>query len=242
MSRKSFLLALGIALLLTGSTSATLFLLIRHEPEAYRRATLPPGSVRKQRSQEFYDEFTQLITAVAPGSGRDLDIILTDEQVNSFFVEDFKRSNLDQCLLRENISEPRVLFEPGRVRLAFRYGKGLWSTIISIDFGIWLTEETNVVALELRGLQAGSLPIGAQLFLDNLTEVAEQNGVQVNWYRLPENGNPVALLRFQGDQRETTVQLQTLKVDQGSVVIRGRPLDGSPSRAAALPVDKPLGN
>lgn len=239
MSRKSFLLALAVALLLTGGIGATLLLLIRQEPETYRRAYVPPGPSRSQRSQEFTQEFSQLLTAVTPNAERDWDIRLTDEQINSYFAEDFKKTRVDERLLPEKISEPRILLEPNKVRLAFRYGSGLWSTIVSIDFGVWLTEETNVVALELQGLHAGSLPVGAQLFLDSLTEMAEQNGIQVSWYR--SKGNPVALLRFQG-QRDTTVQLQTVQIDQGSIIIRGKPVDSSSARSAALPILKPVGN
>jgi hypothetical protein len=243
MSRKSFLLAVGIVLVLTGGTSATLFLLVRHEPEDYRRACLPPGPARAERSQEFKAEFSRL-TSTFINRRDDLDLELTDEQINSYFAEDFKRSGLYQRVLPEKISEPRVLLEPGKVRLAFRYGGGLWSSIITIDFGVWLChEETNVVALELQGLHAGSLPIGAQAFLDNLTELAEQNGIQVSWYRLPQTGNPVALLRFAGgDAREAAVQLQMVRVDRGIIRIRGRTSDGDSSRAAALSILKPVRN
>src|SRR5262245_1766193 len=43
MSRKSLLMAVGIALALIGGTAAVLFLLVRHEPADYHRATLPAG-------------------------------------------------------------------------------------------------------------------------------------------------------------------------------------------------------
>ena len=172
-----------------------------------------------------------------------LDLCLTDEQINSYFAEDFTRSGVARRLLPEKISEPRVLLEPGKVRLAFRYGSGLWSTIITIDFGLWLCpEEPNVVALELQGLHAGSLPIGAQAFLDSLSEIAEQNNIQVSWHRYPPTGNPVALLRFQSDSRDTSLQLQAVHVEQGTIVIRGRPVDSESSQSASLPSNKPAGN
>src|SRR5205807_313415 len=154
-----------------------------------------------------------------------------DEQVNSYFSEDFKLSHADELLLPEGITEPRVLFEPGQVRLAFRYGKGLWSSIISIDFNVWKTAEPNVIALKLDGLQAGSLPIGAQALLDRLSEMVENNGIEINWYR-HEDGHPVALLRFQSSQNETNVQLQEVQINQGSITIRGKPIDTSSTHAA----------
>jgi hypothetical protein len=233
MSRKSFLLAVGIALVLVGGTSAALFLLIRHEPATYRQSSIPPGPERREQSQEFVSQFSQLWNALH--GEQEWDVRLTDKQVNSYFAEGFKMEKLDERMLPEGISEPRVVFEPGKVRLAFRYGKGLWSSIISIDFNVWLTEEPNVIALKLFGLQAGSLPIGAQALLDDLGKMLESNGIQVNWYR--DEGCPVAVLCFQTDQRETTVQLQYVQVEQGSITIRGKPVDGS-TRAAALPATR----
>lgn len=237
MSRKSFLLAMGIALLLVGGSSAALFLLIRHEPAAFKRASLPAGEERSKLSAEFWEEFSLLLSSCTPGAEHDWDVRLTEDQVNSFFAEGFKNSKIDERVLPENISEPRILFEPNKVRMAFRYGSGLWSSVISIDFKVWLTKEPNVVALQLLGLQAGSLPIGAQTLLDNLSEMLDNNGIQVNWYR--HEGQPVALLRFQSDQRETTVQLQTLQINQGNIVIRGKPVENGSTRAAALPILKP---
>jgi hypothetical protein len=94
----------------------------------------------------------------------------------------------------------------------------------------------------LQGLHAGSLPIGAQAFLDSLSEIAEQNNIQVSWHRYPPTGNPVALLRFQNDAHDTTLQLQAVHVEQGSIVIRGRPVESESSQSASLPSNKPAGN
>jgi hypothetical protein len=231
MSRRSFLLAVGIALVLVGGSAATLFLLVRHEPESYRLAAVPPGPERRQQSEKFKEDFTSLWNALH--SEQEWDIHLTDKQINSYFAEGFKLEKLDEHLLPEGVSEPRVVFEDDKVRLAFRYGKGLWSTIISIDFNVWLTEEPNVVALKLFGLQAGSLPIGAQAVLDDLSEMLDNNGIQVHWYR--DKGCPVAVLRFQTDQRETTVQLQYVHVEDHRITLRGKPVEPGTTRAAALP-------
>ena len=244
MSRKSLLLVTTLALLLTGAASSALLLLVRHEPEDYRRAFVPPGPERTRHSREATSGFTRLASAFHAGSGlwpaspleAEWDIRLTDEQINSYFAEDFKRSNVEK-ILPEDVSEPRVLLEPNKLRLAFRYGHGLWSSIISLDFGVWLTEEPNVVAVEVQGLHAGSLPVGAQFFLDKLSDLAEHGGIQVQWYR--HDGNAVALLHFQGSQPETAVQLQMLQIVKGGIILRGRPLDSGSARAAALPTPRP---
>jgi len=43
-------------------------------------------------------------------------------------------------------------------------------------------------------------------------------------------------LRFQSSQNETTMQLHEVKIDQGSIIIRGRPVDSSSTHAAVLAV------
>ena len=68
-ARLRFVLAVGIALVLLCGTAATLFALIRHEPTFYQGAAVPPGPTRTQRSQEFYEEFCELISAI--GSERE---------------------------------------------------------------------------------------------------------------------------------------------------------------------------
>lgn len=237
MSRKSFVLAVGIVLLLVGGSATALFLLVRHEPAIYRRAAVAPGPERKRHSEEFYSELFGLLNSLQQGSEQPFDVRVTDEQINSYFVEDFRKQGFEDRLLPEGISEPRVVFEPGHVHLAFRYGSGLWSSVITVDFQVWLTRRPNVVGLKLLGLQAGSLPVGAQTLLDNLSEMVESNGIQIDWYR--HEGHPVALLRFQSDQRDTTMQLEDLQVEHGKLVIRGKPVELTPTRAAALPVEEP---
>jgi hypothetical protein len=97
---------------------------------------------------------------------------------------------------------------------------------------VWLTRaESNVVALEIQGMRAGALPVSAQSILERLSEAAHNNNVQLTWYRL--KGNPVAVLRFQGDQR-TTVLLEHLDLHPGKVYVQGQSLEpGAPVMPAA---------
>src|SRR5207245_9637361 len=101
--------------------------------------------------------------------------------------------------------------EPDKIRLAFRYHAGPWSTVITIDMRVWLANkrEPNVIALELQSLHAGSVPIAAQSLLEQISETARQNGIEVIWY--PYNGNPVALLKFQANQPHPTIQFLDLQ-------------------------------
>src|SRR5262249_12286208 len=134
---------------------------------------------------------------------------------------DCMRCGPGEKLLPEGISEPRVVFEPERLRLAFRYRSGLANTIVSTSLRIWLPRlEANVVALQLEGFRAGALPFTAQWLLERVSETARQNGIEVNWYR--HDGYPVALLRFQADQPRPTLQLKAIQLEQGRITIHGK--------------------
>lgn len=231
MSRKSFLLAVGIVLLLGSSVSSVLALLVRHEPASYQQALPETGEVRQEQSKAFTTELVRLIDDMVNKQqwfGQ-----FTDEQINSYFAEDFVRSGTAEKLLPEGIHEPRIAIQPDRIRLSFRYGTGVWSTVVSIDLGVWLAgKEPNVVVLELQGLRAGSLPISAQSLLERISEAARSQNLEVTWYR--HKGNPVAVLRFQPYQNRPTFQLQRLELGEGSLLITGRSLD-----AVSIPVAMP---
>jgi hypothetical protein len=241
MRHKAMFLTLGALLLVLAAVLTGLVLLVRHEPTFYRERALAPGPRRQQQSKAFLQEFGQLLIDINSKAGRPKwQEFFTEEQVNSYLQEGFLRSGVANKLLPDGISEPRVVFSEDTIRLGFRYSRGPWSTIISIAMRVWLPtppQEVNVVALELESLHAGALPISAQSLLEQISEIARRNNIDVTWYR--HNGNPVALLRFQSDQPQPTVQLQHLQVRQGSITIQGQSLDHTPRIGISHPVSAP---
>ncbi len=236
MSRRSFLLAVGIVAFLTCTVFTTVLLLVRYEPKRYKAAAQPPGPERMENSQAFYFEFSALHNEVTdPSGGREWGNRFTEQQINGYLSEGFVQSGLAERLLPERISEPRVIIEADRIRLAFRYGNSsIWSTIISIDFGVWLSQkEPNVVALQLQGFHAGALPISAQSLLERISEVCRQNDIEVTWYR--HEGHPVALLRFQANQPRPTLQFRDVRLEPGAIVIQGRSREGTMPSILSIP-------
>jgi hypothetical protein len=233
MSRRSFLLAVGIFAFLACAAATTGWLLVRYEPRRYAQAALPPGPERVQFSQQFLSEFTQLVSDFGSdgdgGGGR-----FTEQQINAYLNEGFIQQGWADRLLPERIREPRVVIDQDRIRLAFRYGNSpLWSTVISIDLAVWLSHrEPNVVALQLRGFHAGALPISAQSLLERISEVCRQNGIEVSWYR--HEGYPVAVLRFQADKPRPTLQLRAVRLEPGAIIIQGRFNEGTSRPTASI--------
>jgi hypothetical protein len=243
MSRRSFVLAVSFLVFLAGGLAATLFLMVRYEPRPYLQAAVPPGATRQQLDHDFKHQVFQLVNAfsdeheehdnpgfppVAAGEDRENQpwgIRFTAQQINSYFAESFVKSGLENQLVDNHISQPRVVIEPDRIRLAFRYGSGIMGSIISIDLRVWLAKgEANAIALQMVGFHAGALPISAQSLLERITQVARESyNISVDWYR--EDGYPVALLRFQPRQSRTTLILQGVQLEDGAITIHGRSND-----------------
>ena len=216
MSRRSLIVVLGIPLLVV-TLGGLLLLLLRYEPAPYRQAMVPAEN-RTENARDFLRAFSDFWNA-SQGSDRDWNARFTDDQVNSFV-----QTGQADKLLPEGISDLRVIFEADRMRLAFRYRSGLLNTIISISLRIWLPgSESNVLAMKLERIDAGLVPFSAPWVLESISEVARNNGIEVNWYR--HEGHPVALIRFQADQARPTLQLLDVQFTQGSITIHGRSRD-----------------
>jgi hypothetical protein len=216
-SKKIVLVAL--VLLFVGGASAGIWVLLVHEPDFYARCAIPFGRERQRQAGEFMSEFGMLVDHIQHES-REWDAQFYEKAINSYFEESFVPSGVAKRVLPEGVSHPRVAITPNNIRLAFRYGQGVISTVVSIDLRVWLApKERNVVALELQGLHAGSLPISAQSLQEQVTEVARPNNIDVTWYR--HEGNPVALLRFQADKPRPTVLLKEIRLRAGCLSIKG---------------------
>lgn len=240
MWKRKKLLAALVSVTLVAGLAALLVGLVKHEPGFYRRAAILAGKDRMECSRNCIGQVTSLLAAWLDGPKEPWEVNLSEAHLNSYFEEDFVRLGDAEALRKQGISDPRVVFEDDRIRLAFRYGSGFWSTIVSYDLKVWLApKDINVVCVEILNRHAGGLPITSQSFLQDISEVAAKRGIEVNWYR--HEGKPVALVRFQADRSRPTSQLRRLEVKQGLLTIGGISLEpvqtGTLKRALA-----PVGN
>jgi hypothetical protein len=208
-------------LLATALVLMALIVLVRHEPAFYHRAEVAPGKIRQEMSAAFTGRFASLCNNWQEGRG-EWEVTFTEQQINSYFVEDFiKGHNMAEVLSPHGVTEPRIAIENDKLRLAFRYGRPPWSTIISYDLKLWVApNDLNVVCVEFLGRHAGALPIATQALLNEISEVARRNGFEVTWHR--HQGNPVAVVRIQqGNRAHAPPRLRRLEVKQGWMTIGG---------------------
>ena len=236
MYRRSLCLSLALVVLIVSTVLTTLVLLTQHVPAFYVRSAVPPAPQRINVSANFLVRAKIFLDSIKSegnrdsGNGWNWGEHFSEEEVNSFFEENFLTWNVADKLLPPGVSEPRVAFEKDRIRLGFRYGSPPWSTIIAIDFRVWLAQgEPNVVVLELSGVHAGSLPISAQSLLENISETLQRHNdilnIQVSWYR--HKGNPTAALKFMSDQAQSPWQLLRLDLNPGMMTVAGHSNSGA---------------
>ncbi len=227
MRRKTIMIA-GVVLLVFIGIATTLYLLVRYEPGFYRAKAVEEGPIRTKHSKLFVQKFFNLWGDIY-NEQKTWHANFSEAQINSYFDEDFIQQGMAEKILPKGIRKPRISIEKDVVHLGFQYGNSPWSTIVSIDFRVWMVpKDTNVVALELLSLQAGALPISSKLLMKKIEEFAElqnaeRTNMEVNWYRY--KGNPVAVLRFLGSRPQPTAQLRQLTVGQGMITISGKSLD-----------------
>jgi hypothetical protein len=216
--------------LVVGVGLATLLVLLRQEPDFYTEAAIAPGEQRQRDAAYFQNEIFDLYQNRIRTEDQ-WETHFTDRQVNSWLAEDFVSAGLDKQLPPE-ISDPRVAFEPGMIKLAFRYSEAGIAAVVSIEAKVWISpSESNVLAVEVVNLRAGALPLSARFVQEHVTEWVRQQNIDLQWYR--NEGNPVALLRFQADKREPTFDFEQLDLQQGSLFIKGKARN-SETQAALL--------
>jgi len=219
----------GITVLLLGGGLTTLGALLEHEPSFYCQNQAPPSTARKELAYTFFRNFSPMMLnwEHEPTWGCDV----TEAQLNCFFDEIFVQLGEAEELRKLGISSPNVSLEDDHVRLAFRYGSGWFSTVVSYDLKIWLVpKEASVIAVEIGRARAGALPISKLSILHQLSDLASKQNYKVTLYR--HEGNSVALVDLQADQQPPKWILTTLKVGSKGLTIRGKTQEH-----ALLPLD-----
>ncbi len=226
-SRKLPSLLLFGGLILAGGlvVLGVLVVLLRQEPRWYTQAAQPPGPKRQLLAGTCVGECMELYNTC---EDKEWSGELTDEQLNAFFEEGFRNSLVGRDV-PHTLDRPRVAFEPDLIRLGFRYGRqGLGSSVVTLDLRLWVSaQEPSCIMVELQAFHIGALPVAVQTVLETLTDVARERKIDVSWYRNPESGRPVAVLRFQSDKTRPTIAFRGLQVTPGKLTITGGEKPGS---------------
>jgi hypothetical protein len=239
MRRRAFLGVVAILTLLLAAAGSALALLVHHIPAYYARNALPEGPTRQCLGREFVGRSSELWSSLS--GDRPWELTFTQDQFNSYLQEEDEQPTAQFVEIPETVHDIRVAMEDDRLRVGFRYGAGWCSSVITVEFRVWLVaRHTNMIALELCAFRAGALPLGTQTLLDYITEAGRKQDIDVTWYR--HQGHPVAVFQLQANQPRPTFQLSRLEVQPGRLIIKcgpTQPAAAPPAEAAVSSAPAP---
>jgi hypothetical protein len=166
------------------------------------------------------DEMLQQATALASDLKKagHWQAVFTAQQINGWLTIDLARNHADA--LPPPLDQPRVAIEADRVVLACRVTWGHLSSVVTITVEPYLAEP-DVLALRIRGVRAGRLPLPLRRVVDQISAVAAHAELNLRWRQA--NGDPVALISFAApaDGKGKRVRIETLQLADGEVYIAG---------------------
>ena len=222
MRRHSKYWAFLIVLTVLGAAVGTLAFFLQHEPDFYRSEwNSPADSDDSVLSGQVLTKLDTLMNDLKDNRQTTWGSSYSAEELNAFFRDRQSGNNPLIAGLLGDVPEPRFAIRGDHLLIAFRYGEGRLSTVITLELKVWLVkDQANLLAIQFIGFRAGAVPLPKYLILDRFAEMARKHNADVNWYR--HDGQPVALCQLYANQTRPDSQISTLKITDGRLMIGGK--------------------
>jgi len=206
-----------VGLLMLAATLAGIYWASQSVPRFYRDALEQEPTAQREASEQLLENASALASN-ASKEGR-WSALFTASQINGWLAVDAVENHPE--LLSADVSNPRILIQPGRATFACRHGKGALSTIVTLSIQLHLVEP-NVVALRIESARAGVLPIPLAQILEGVSEAARRLKLHLAWRQV--DGDPVALITIPParDSEDTEYRLESLELREGEIYLAGR--------------------
>jgi len=211
---------LGVVVLLGGGVLVgCLYHAAQQPPPFYEQALKAPPEKQAEAGDELERQVLGLRNDLR-NEGR-FDVTFTHDQINGWLAADLPEKFPE--LLPPGVHDPRIAFEPQTTRLACRFQDSRISAVVSLEADVYLTESPNIVAVRLRDVRAGLLPIPLGQFLEEIAHHATEAGLPLQWSE--SEGDPLALITIPpliDEQANTLLHLEAIDVLDGKVRFAGR--------------------
>lgn len=146
--------------------------------------------------------------------------VFTDEQINGWLASDLPEKFPE--VLPPELKDPRVAIEPEVAHVGARFESPQLETVISLAVEVHMTEEPNVLAVRIRKVRAGLLPVPLADWLEQVRLAAGESGIPLRW--VEQDGDPVALVTVPMEQAdgEHRLLLEQVELRDGELVVGGR--------------------
>ncbi|MBC8356056.1 MAG: hypothetical protein H8E66_29105 [Planctomycetes bacterium] len=212
------LLPTTVVLGLLGIAVLVLYVAAQREPAFYQQALLVESSAYEEAGDELEQGVLDLHNEVRSIGA--WEAVFTEEQVNGWLVSDLPEKF--PSVLPRGTQEPRVAIDAEAIRVACRFDNGKIKTVISMALDVDLTTETNTLAVRVRKLRAGSLPVPLKHFLDKISTAARRGDIPLKWRQI--DGDPVALVTVpvtHEDYAYREIYVDTVELRAGELYLAG---------------------
>lgn len=199
----------------------------RHVPEFYQRATsigqatMPAsGRIVMQTHSGSGMSLTDPDADSSALEGKSWNAVFTVKEINDWLSKELPTSFPQ--LLAQGATDPRICIEDGHVLAAARYKTQRLDLVISCELAVELTEEPNMLALRVKYLRAGALPIPLSSFLTGISKEAAKGDVDIRWD--DTEAGPVALVKVPSEHPRyvtSPVLVESVDLVDGALVLSG---------------------
>ncbi len=188
----------------------------RYTPEFYSNALATEPAALAAGRDRMLDRAATLASDVQKG-GR-WEAVFTAEEINGWLALELGSSEAN-CLPAE-FRDVRVAIQPEGIMLACRYSHASAQSVLWAALEPYIAEP-NVLALRIRKVRAGRLPLPMKGVLRALSQAAERSSLPLEWRQA--DGDPVALvsLPVHSGDRAWLVHIDTLTLRQGELYLAG---------------------
>lgn len=144
----------------------------------------------------------------------------TDEQINGWLIQQLKLEF--PKLLPRGVEDPRIVIEDGKFLAAARFRNQHIDTVISLEILVSLTEQPNVMAIQLHNLKAGDLPLPVAHFVTRISQEAAKSNLEIQWETHPSG--PIALVTIPSDHPgylHSPVIVESIRLTAGMLSLAG---------------------
>ena len=198
-----------------------LYRALQHVPAFYEQSLAQaPAPIEQRRLGDALERQSLQVRNAARRVGR-WEAVFTDEQINAWLAVDLPRRL--PAALPPGVRDPRTRITEREVQLGCTYEEPRLRTVVSLVADVYLTDRPNEVAVRIKSLRAGRLPLPLSHVLERIAEKAGQWRADLTWSQ--QDGNPVALIRVptqHPEQPQLRLCLETVELREGRVVFAGR--------------------
>ena len=191
----------------------------RHVPEFYTEVTRPRSAERTATLREqMRGEIHQLAQDTARRGAWNASF--SQREINAWLAEELPAKF--PRLLARGASDPRIAIRDGKLLAAVRYQHRGWDTIVSCELQVTLTEQPNMLALEVTNLRAGLLPIPLHRFVRGISKEAAAGDLDIRWDR--DQDEMVALVTIPAEHPKyvvTPVTIESVRLGDGELTLSG---------------------